>query len=329
MMSSKLVCVTLALGLSAFACGGKIADPAPEPLKPFEPLPPEPIPSDTTTPPGSGQPSIPSTSPSSDKPGTATVSELGGCAYRVVIVDSVSDVDLAKLLGNPSCAANVTVTISDGARVGAKSTDHAAFVIAKLAAGSTVTIENHGRIVGAGGAGGSGGNGGSGGSPRNCGRQGADGGPALRVEVPTKFELQGEIFGGGGGGGGASGGNDAFGGGGGAGFTPGEGGAPASTLSEEEELAFCGQDNNIREGTPGKPGTTTRGGAAIADQYGSCRSGAGGAFGLPGTSSDCYGGATGGKAGHAIDIVGQGSINITAGTYATGVGTIRGAVVKL
>jgi len=256
------------------------------------------------------------------------VSELGACAYRVVIVDSVFDVDLFKVLGAPSCAANVVVTIAAGARVGGTSVTQPAFKIAHLAAGSKVTIENRGRIVGAGGAGGAGGNGGSGGQPRNCGRSGGDGGVALRIESPTTFDLVGEIFGGGGGGGGASGGNEALGGGGGAGLTPGKGGAPASTLSEREELAFCGQDNGIRSGTAGKAGTSNAAGSGLApDAY--CRSGSGGSFGLAGQPSNCFGSAEGGAAGNAIQLFGQGSVNIAEGQYATGAGAIRGAVVKL
>ena len=315
----------------AVACGGRLAttvddgsEGRPRPGTP-DTVPVSPITAPSTEP---GAEPRPDEVPPGVTKGQVVVSELGGCAYSVAITDAVFDVDVPLLLGKPQCAANVTISIASGAIVAARSSKQAALTIRGLAPGSRVSITNNGRIVGAGGAGGAGGNGGSGGQPRNCGRPGEAGGTAVRVEVPTTFTVLGEIFGGGGGGAGASGGNEALGGGGGAGLIAGVGGAPATTLSEADELAYCGQDNGIRSGTPGLAGTLDRAGGSRGAGFPSCRSGAGGGPGLPGQSSNCYGNAPGGAGGAAIEITGSGTVNVQEGAYAGGVGPIRGAVVS-
>lgn len=194
----------------------------------------------------------------------------------------------------------VVVRIVPDAIVGSEDTLLPALTTAGLPESTVLCLIVDGALVGAGGAGGSGGNGGSGGMPRGCSRNGAPGGPAVALTIPTQITLNGIIAGGGGGGGGASGCNDNVGGGGGAGFVPGRGGAGASFLSDDEEIAFCGQDNGVREGTPGQDSFGPTGGEGGITRIHT--GGRGGELGQPGSASvGCsIEGGQGGASGAAI-----------------------------
>ena len=213
------------------------------------------------------------------------------------------DLDVAATVGGAVRPA-VLVIVGFDATLGASTASRPALSTEGLSADALVCVVVEGRILGAGGDGGSGGNGGTGGGGQTsdyCGRPGQPGGPALRLTVPTELEVSGLIAGGGGGGEGFSGCNASAGGGGGAGSTPGRGGAGATMLDEDAELAYCGQDNGIRDGTPGREGTTALGGAGGRTLDGA--GGPGGAIGEPGgTSTGCVpGNAAGAPSGAAIE----------------------------
>jgi hypothetical protein len=144
----------------------------------------------------------------------------------------------------------------------------------------------------------------------------------VRLDQNATFSSVGLIFGGGGGGGGVSGGNQALGGGGGAGSLPGPGGAPATTLGPQAELAYCGQDNGLRTGTAGAPGVGDLPGGRIVGPNG--YSGAGGTFGVVGEASSYFGNAPGGAGGHAIELRSGASTNVPTGYPTTG--AVRGEV---
>ncbi len=108
---------------------------------------------------------------------------------------------------------------------------------------------------------------------------------------------------------------------------PGPGGRGASTLTMAQELAYCGQDNNIRTGPAGSAGGAMTGGAgAVASAMTS--GGKGGDAGRPGTAAVPCVGITGpgGPAGYAIKRGAHTVTGISDGTYGTGAGPIRGPV---
>jgi hypothetical protein len=242
----------------------------------------------------------------------------------------VLNYDVAAAAGNPSDPVNVVLTIDPNVLVGSISPDRPALTSGALRLGSRLTINNRGSIIGAGGHGGSGGNGGSGGAAnsRACGRDGGPGGVAIALTVPARIATdRGFIFGGGGGGGGMSGCNQAAGGGGGAGSIGGDGGAGATSLSEQEEIAFCGQDNGYRVGAAGAAGSLFGRGGGGERSLGA--GGAGGAFGVRGAdAAECIPlpGGLGGAAGAAVERNGNALAGIADGAYDTGAGKIRGPV---
>lgn len=254
---------------------------------------------------------------------------LSRARLNMVVVREKTHFNIAEAAGMPSGAVNITLEVN--APIGALSAQRPALTTGSLAAGSTVRINNYANILGAGGAGGSGGNGGGGGRPRTCSRDGLPGGVALELTVPATLQNQGNIWGGGGGGGGGSGCNLNAGGGGGAGYVGGAGGAGASTLTQSEELTFCGQDNGVRSGVPGTPGSIQGGtggkdGDSAGDGSYSMIAGDGGGYGQPGQpSAACVAPSSGGAAGAAIKRNGH-TVNVADGLYDTGGGRIRGPV---
>ncbi len=256
-----------------------------------------------------------------------TVAGGASCSISLVISAATMNYNVAVAAGNPTRAISVSLQIQN-VLVGSTSTASAALTTGALPTGSTFTLTNAGSIIGAGGAGGSGGNGGGGGTPRSCSRDGLPGGPAISLTLNATISNTGSIFGGGGGGAGMSGCNVNGGGGGGAGSTGGAGGVGASTLTNPQELVYCGQDNAVRTGVAGSAGSTTGGvgapvSAAIATDVGD-----GGGYGLPGvTTTGCVTstGLAPGAAGNAIKR-NSFTVNIANGAYATGTGPIRGPV---
>lgn len=252
------------------------------------------------------------------------------------IESSLVNYDVFIAAGAPQDPVNAVVTIMPNVIVGSLSPDLPAFTTGQLPPGSKLVLRNRGSILGAGGSGGSGGNGGTGGSGRwpdqiFCGRDGDKGGAAIALTVPARINNRGVIFGGGGGGGGMSGCNKTAGGGGGAGAFGGVGGPGATSLSEAEEIAFCGQDNGYRQGPAGAPGSVFGGGAGgkSGDDWFDGEGGGGGGFGLPGAHSrECipHGGGEGGAAGAAIERYGNTVEGVADGAYDSGQGNIRGAV---
>lgn len=254
---------------------------------------------------------------------------LSQARLSMVVVREVSHFDVAAAAGRPT--GTVEITLEVNAKVRALTTLAPALTTGSLGSGSIVRINNYASILGAGGAGGSGGNGGGGGRPRTCSRDGLPGGVAIELTVPATINNQGNIWGGGGGGGGGSGCNLNAGGGGGAGDVGGAGGAGASQLSNEEELAFCGQDNGARSGVPGGAGGAMGGeGGKGGDYWGdgsyAMLGGDGGGYGQPGQPSGaCVFASSGGAAGSAIKRNGH-TVNVPDGVYDTGGGRIRGPV---
>ena len=189
----------------------------------------------------------------------------------------------------------VTVNIAAGVIVGSASTGAPAFDVGLWPNLPPITINNEGRIQGAGGAGGS--------RPSaaiTSLTNGGAGGTALRTTVAITVDNSGAIYGGGGGGAarnaGIFGSLQAPAGSGGAGSVPGVAGT-----------SFEGGVSN------GNPGTTGAGGAAA--NTGFHQGGAGGGFGAAGGSASSISG-TPGAAGNAID----GVSNITFTTAGTRAG---------
>lgn len=256
---------------------------------------------------------------------------LSQARLNLVVARETTHLDVAQAVGRPSQPVAIRVDVN--ANLGALSPQAPALTTGALASGSTVRINNHANILGAGGSGGSGGNGGSGGRPRACNRDGMLGGTAIELTVPATLTNRGNIWGGGGGGAGGSGCNRNAGGGGGAGFVGGAGGEGASALSGSEELAYCGQDNGVRTGEPGRAGGTAGGqGGRTGDYRGDgsydMLGGDGGGFGQPGEPAGACGGlgaSAGGAAGAAIKRRGH-AVNVPDGRYDTGGGRLRGPV---
>lgn len=248
---------------------------------------------------------------------------------------SASNINLKALFKNPMAPGVYEVIIDKGVIISSANIAQPALATGIFPLGSKVTLKNLGKILGAGGAGGSGGNGGSGSNPRLCGRDGQPGGNSIELNFPLKIQNEGEIFAGGGGGGGSSGCNQNAGGGGGAGSVGGVGGAGASLLSKRNEILFCGQDNNIRTGSAGQPGSEVGGlggsysqGLGFSNVVGGVVGGVGGNFGVSGKKGiDCVFGPSikGGDAGLAIKLNGH-ATNIPSGLYDSGTGPIRGSV---
>lgn len=263
---------------------------------------------------------------------TVTESSDSNEGKRVVhISQSIKNVTLSSLFRPLRDAAQFLVVIDEGVTVGSSNANLPALTTGKFPIGSTVTLLNNGRIIGAGGAGGSGGNGGSGRVPRLCGRDGGNGGNAIELKYPLQIKNEGSILGGGGGGGGSSSCNQNFGGGGGAGSGPGAAGAGFSSLNHRQELAFCGQDNGVRTGVAGTAGGEVGGvGGVSKDEFGGIRmnGGKGGNYGQSGTSGvNCIPGelTKGGSGGLAIKLNGH-ATNVLKGPYDSGDGAIRGSV---
>lgn len=256
---------------------------------------------------------------------------LSAARLNMVVVRDTTHFNVAAAAGQPTGAVKITVDVN--ATIGSASTLAPAFTTGSLGSGSTVQINNYADIKGAGGSGGSGGNGGGGAYPRTCSRDGLPGGPAIVLTVPTTINNRGNIWGGGGGGGGGSGCNANAGGGGGAGYVGGAGGAGASSLSNVDELAFCGQDNGVRTGAAGNAGGETGGEGGKTGEFGGLGPGSydmlggnGGGYGQPGQPPDaCVFASRGGAAGAAIKRNGN-SVNIPDGAYDIGFGRIRGPV---
>lgn len=150
----------------------------------------------------------------------------------VNITASANNINLWNIAGNPACAISATFNIAAGATIGSTTTATASLTTGPFASGSTIGINNAGRIAGKGGDGGDD----TGHNLTNCpNKDGKQGGTALDLQCAGVTITNSGTIGGGGGGGGAGaelgGGNPctAFragsGGGGGAGSTPGAGGS--------------------------------------------------------------------------------------------------------
>lgn len=150
----------------------------------------------------------------------------------VNITASANNVNLWNLAGNPACAISATFNIQAGVTIGSTSTATASLTTGPFASGSTIGINNSGRIAGKGGDGGDD----TGHNLTSCpNKDGKPGGPALDLQCAGVTITNSGTIGGGGGGGGAGaelgGGNPCTtfragsGGGGGAGSTPGAGGS--------------------------------------------------------------------------------------------------------
>ncbi len=201
-------------------------------------------------------------------------------------------------------ATDITINVASGITVGSTSIGVPGMTIS-LPGGSTVALNNEGRIQGRGGNGGRG---------QGSGTNGQGGGTALSTNVATTIDnLSGDIWGGGGGGGGGAGstnfnppGSGGGGGGGGAGTNPGTGGSGGT---------FSGGT----AGQTGSTGTATSGGSGGAGGVNAGTGGSGGGPGLAGSNGQNKGsisGTSGGAAGKSI-------IGISNVTF-TNAGDVRG-----
>ena len=210
---------------------------------------------------------------------------------------------------NLTSAANITLNIRPGVVVGSTTTGIPALHTGGLPAGSSLFINNEGRIQGAGGNGGAGGDGGVGTIPNgpeqlNPGQPGSAGGSALSLTLDTVIDNAiGEIWSGGGGGAGGASSDDgnlgqAAGGGGGGGgagvITVGLGGAGGSAGGGGAPAGFSGSPGSSEVGGAG--GSPGLGGPQGNGSPGSF----GGDSGSPGGSTGGVGGAAGGGAGNAL-----------------------------
>ena len=204
---------------------------------------------------------------------------------------STNNYNLATELGIIS-AENITLNIRPNVVIGSTSTGVAAFTTGSLPAGSSLIINNEGRIQGHGGDGGNGTNNIANGSP------GKFGGDALNITLDTVIDnTNGEIWGGAGGGGGARSTLTTPQGGG------GGGGGGAGTLSGDGGAGGIGIEAN---GGDGDDGTSELGGAGGASsgptgQGASPPGGKGGDPGEQGTAASDSIGGTGGAAGKAVN----------------------------
>ena len=202
--------------------------------------------------------------------GWATGRGLRSSSLTLTFSSSTNAPNILSLLGNPSSAVQVAITVNAGVTVGSTGTSVPALDLSVLPSGSKVTLLNNGTIEGAGG------DGGAQGTPN--GGNGGDGGTAIKTRCTTTITNNGGIWGGGGGGGGAgqtgvSGGGR---GGGGAGVPGGvsQGNGVAGTAT----TGGTGQTNTgsgTFGGTGGNPGHA----GANGDVGGSGSAGFGGAGG--------------------------------------------------
>ena len=228
------------------------------------------------------------------------------------ITTSAQNINLFNLAGAPSCPVTITFNIASGVTIGSSSTAGAALSTGAFAGGSSITINNSGDIIGAGGKGGDDFN-------HNLAvcnfSRGGDGGTAIDLGFSgTVINNSGTIGGGGGGGGAgeelsvASAGTtfrEGGGGGGGAGSIVGSGSTGSGCNN--------GTAGTLTTGGPG--GGSCSGGNFLFTDY-SGGGGAGGNLGQPGnggggvsgtgaTGVSVCGAGQGGNAGFSIDAHGN------------------------
>lgn len=138
--------------------------------------------------------------------GQISMSDFYGKSARVTInltvSSNTSNYNIRTAAGNPVAPADVTLTINSGVFVYSNINSlYALDTGIGWAAGSTITIINNGKVIGAAG---SGAYSSSNGVPGNAtyGANGGDGGPALNAQYPVTI-TNNDIFAGGGGGGGS------------------------------------------------------------------------------------------------------------------------------
>jgi len=271
----------------------------------------------------------------------SALGRLGG-VRTVNITSNQTNYNLRTALGNPAGAMRIVVRIASGVTISSSSAVTPAFDEGSgWAPGTTVFIMNDGVIRGTGGAGGNGGNSLWNGVPvTTAGQNGAAGGTALKLTVPTIIaNALGSIFGGGGGGGGSAGSWMSFrggagdfdvyssggGGGGGRGAATSSGGAVGTEAHRGSELGAAGavgsSGNSSGSGTGGAGGYIS---FNAPDFYPSVldggNGGTGGDWGTAGSSASAAtqssaspdlvpltqsSAGSGGAAGKAVDLNGQ------------------------
>ena len=243
----------------------------------------------------------------------------GGKAIELTFIENAFNVDVALILKNPTVDLDITIHIPSGVTIGSKTVFLPAIKTGLLTTKSKFTLDNRGRIQGAGGKGGHGG---------ACGTpslRGEKGGIAVEVTVPSSINTSsGEIFGGGGGGGGGGDGcqlvSGQYGcigggaGGGGAGSEPGQGG----TFTEPQ-----GSCKKFPEGNyPGSNGLKDEGGSSMGQLGG--KGGEPGLDGSPGQSYDGLSTAFGQPGGES----GEGVVKNGNTVSITGADKIKGAIIE-
>jgi hypothetical protein len=237
---------------------------------------------------------------------------------NITIAQNTENLNLFQLVGSPSAAVNVTLTINQGVRVIATDPQAYAIDLTGFTTGSVITLINNGYILGRGGNGGRGGGYGRGGTTLYGGLRGRPGGGAINGPgsgVTVNITNSGFIWGGGGGGGGGgannpgggTGSSDGGGGGGGAGGSLGGDGA-----TEYGSSASVG--NNGGDGTwltSGANGAAGTGGGTTAGSSGG-NGGDWGTAGSAGINGSLTNGGPAGAAGPAIN-PNSGSINFVSG----------------
>jgi hypothetical protein len=219
--------------------------------------------------------------------GVIKLSNFYNTSYRyivtITITTSSNDVSLTSLL-NPTTynvPYDVNLVINNGVVIGSTSTSTPALDIGTgWNAGTIITINNYGSIVGKGGAGGAGADAYQSVPYAFPGANGASGGPGLQIPNPTSTTVNLNNYGtiGGGGGGGSGGGSGVnagvayYGAGGGGGGGAGSGAAGAGGIT-------AGSYGSVQVGTNGSAGTSTAGGSGGAGYSGLGSGGGGGSGG--------------------------------------------------
>ena len=242
--------------------------------------------------------------------------------FNIVIDSDVRDYDLRLAIvdgfnWNENQLLQGTLTIAEGTVVGATSTNNTALEASNFPTGSVITIQNNGRITGAGGDGADG--------FSTSPAAGRPGGPALTVNSAEITIQNGNgVIAGGAGGGGAGYATETYtefeddedpdgtgitkdyyaSGGGGSGDIFGQGGGTTSGSSGSNIVSGFGESGSL---TTGGAGSTASGGVTAS----------GGAGGNPGEPGQPGSSSSGGSAGNAI----TGIANIT---FASGEGNVQG-----
>lgn len=206
---------------------------------------------------------------------------------NIVLAVNTQEYNLFAAAGSPAGSVTITLTINSGVYVWSDRVDTPGLTVGGFAAGSSITINNNGFIIGKGGLGV------APGVTTISGVVGNPGGPAMSISNPVTISTPGYIAGGGGSGGSGGGGVSASPGSSGGGAGGGAGGGSSGGVGGGVGSAGA---NAVTEGGGGGgrilPGI---GGAAVANSGNVEPGNGGGAGGGGGSMNNTGGGGAGGS----------------------------------